>query len=123
MLHRGAKFLRDARGCGHMTRSLQPPEDPPMSASTALKPVLPPDIRAMQGAAALVVLTAYTTPVARLVDGHCDVVLVGDSGGHGDPRPALDAGRDDGDDDPARPRRGAGRAKGDAGDRHALRQL
>jgi 3-methyl-2-oxobutanoate hydroxymethyltransferase len=79
MLHRGAKFLRDARGCGHMTRSLQPPEDPPMSASTALKPVLPPDIRAMKGRQPVVVLTAYTTPVARLVDGHCDVVLVGDS--------------------------------------------
>ncbi|ESY63785.1 3-methyl-2-oxobutanoate hydroxymethyltransferase [Mesorhizobium sp. LNHC252B00] len=29
----------------------------------------------------LVCLTAYTTPVARLVDPHCDVVLVGDSVG------------------------------------------
>ncbi|MBL9054922.1 MAG: 3-methyl-2-oxobutanoate hydroxymethyltransferase, partial [Rhodobacteraceae bacterium] len=29
----------------------------------------------------LVVLTAYSTPVARLVDAHCDVVLVGDSVG------------------------------------------
>ena len=29
----------------------------------------------------LVVLTAYSTPVARLVDPHCDVVLVGDSVG------------------------------------------
>jgi 3-methyl-2-oxobutanoate hydroxymethyltransferase len=28
-----------------------------------------------------VVLTAYSTPVARLVDAHCDVVLVGDSVG------------------------------------------
>ena len=29
----------------------------------------------------LVVLTAYTTPMARLVDAHCDVALVGDSVG------------------------------------------
>jgi 3-methyl-2-oxobutanoate hydroxymethyltransferase len=29
----------------------------------------------------LVVLTAYSTPVARLVDAHCDIVLVGDSVG------------------------------------------
>jgi 3-methyl-2-oxobutanoate hydroxymethyltransferase len=29
----------------------------------------------------LVVLTAYSTPVARLVDRHCDIVLVGDSVG------------------------------------------
>ncbi len=52
-----------------------------MSASTALRPVLPPDIMARKGGAPLVVLTAYTTPVARLVDPHCDVVLVGDSVG------------------------------------------
>lgn len=50
-----------------------------MSASTSLKPILPPDIRAMKGGQPIVVLTAYTTPVARLVDAHCDVVLVGDS--------------------------------------------
>ncbi len=50
-----------------------------MSASTSLKPVLPPDIKAMKGNTPVVVLTAYTTPVARLVDAHCDVVLVGDS--------------------------------------------
>jgi 3-methyl-2-oxobutanoate hydroxymethyltransferase len=43
--------------------------------------VLPPDIRARKGTAPLVVLTAYSTPVARLVDAHCDVVLVGDSVG------------------------------------------
>jgi 3-methyl-2-oxobutanoate hydroxymethyltransferase len=43
--------------------------------------VLPPDIRARKGGVPLVVLTAYSTPVARLVDAHCDVVLVGDSVG------------------------------------------
>lgn len=41
--------------------------------------VLPPDIRAAKGQTPLVVLTAYTTPMARLVDAHCDVALVGDS--------------------------------------------
>ncbi len=43
--------------------------------------VLPPDIRARKGQAPLVVLTAYTTPMARQVDSHCDVALVGDSVG------------------------------------------
>jgi 3-methyl-2-oxobutanoate hydroxymethyltransferase len=43
--------------------------------------VLPPDIRARKGGEPLVVLTAYSTPVARLVDAHCDIVLVGDSVG------------------------------------------
>jgi 3-methyl-2-oxobutanoate hydroxymethyltransferase len=43
--------------------------------------VLPPDIRARKGGAPLVVLTAYSTPVARLVDAHCDIALVGDSVG------------------------------------------
>ena len=52
-----------------------------MSASTPLRPVLPPDIRARKGQLPLVVLTAYTTPMARLVDAHCDVALVGDSVG------------------------------------------
>jgi 3-methyl-2-oxobutanoate hydroxymethyltransferase len=59
-----------------------------MSASTNLRPVLPPDILARKGSAPLVVLTAYTTPIARLVDAHCDIALVGDSVGmvlHGMP--------------------------------------
>jgi 3-methyl-2-oxobutanoate hydroxymethyltransferase len=43
--------------------------------------VLPPDILARKGGTPLVVLTAYSTPVARLVDAHCDIVLVGDSVG------------------------------------------
>ncbi|TIT29380.1 MAG: 3-methyl-2-oxobutanoate hydroxymethyltransferase, partial [Mesorhizobium sp.] len=34
-----------------------------------------------KGKAPLVCLTAYTTPVAKLVDPHCDIVLVGDSVG------------------------------------------
>ena len=52
-----------------------------MSATSPVRPVLPPDIRARKGAAPRVVLTAYSTPVARLVDAHCDIVLVGDSVG------------------------------------------
>lgn len=43
--------------------------------------ILPPDIRARKGQTPLVVLTAYTTPMARLVDAHCDMALVGDSVG------------------------------------------
>jgi len=39
------------------------------------------DIRARKGGTPLVSLTAYTTPMARLMDSHCDFVLVGDSVG------------------------------------------
>ena len=39
------------------------------------------DIRARKGGTPLVSLTAYTTPMARLMDAHCDFVLVGDSVG------------------------------------------
>lgn len=59
-----------------------------MSATSPLRAVLPPEIRARKGGTPLVVLTAYTTPVARLVDPHCDIALVGDSVGmvlHGMP--------------------------------------
>lgn len=55
---------------------------------SAPRPVLPPDIRARKGGSPIVALTAYTTPVARLVDPHCDIALVGDSVGmvlHGMP--------------------------------------
>lgn len=59
-----------------------------MSATSPVRAVLPPDIRARKGQVPLVVLTAYTTPVARLIDAHCDMALVGDSVGmvlHGMP--------------------------------------
>jgi 3-methyl-2-oxobutanoate hydroxymethyltransferase len=52
-----------------------------MSATSPVRPVLPPDIRSRKGGEPLVVLTAYSTPVARLVDAHCDIALVGDSVG------------------------------------------
>jgi len=37
------------------------------------------DIRARKGAEPLVALTAYTAPIARLLDPVCDILLVGDS--------------------------------------------
>lgn len=39
----------------------------------------PPAIAGRKGREPVVALTAYTTPVARLLDLHCDVLLVGDS--------------------------------------------
>ena len=52
-----------------------------MSASLAAKALTPPDIVGRKGQAPIVCLTAYTTPMARMVDRHCDVALVGDSVG------------------------------------------
>ncbi|KAA3448124.1 3-methyl-2-oxobutanoate hydroxymethyltransferase [Mesorhizobium sp. SARCC-RB16n] len=52
-----------------------------MSAAGGPRALSPPDIGARKGKTPLVCLTAYTTPVAKLVDEHCDVVLVGDSVG------------------------------------------
>lgn len=40
-----------------------------------------PDIAARKGKTPIVCLTAYTAPVAELLDGHCDLLLVGDSVG------------------------------------------
>ncbi|BCG83360.1 3-methyl-2-oxobutanoate hydroxymethyltransferase [Mesorhizobium sp. 113-3-3] len=52
-----------------------------MSAVATTKAITPPDIRTRKGGTPLVCLTAYTTPIAKLVDRHCDIVLVGDSVG------------------------------------------
>ncbi len=52
-----------------------------MSVQKEGKAITPPDIAARKGGVKLVCLTAYTTPMARLVDGQCDVALVGDSVG------------------------------------------
>ncbi len=38
-----------------------------------------PDIAARKGAAPVVVLTCYTAPMARILDSHVDILLVGDS--------------------------------------------
>ena len=40
-----------------------------------------PDLRARKGGSPIVSLTAYTAPMARLLDPHCDMLLVGDSVG------------------------------------------
>jgi 3-methyl-2-oxobutanoate hydroxymethyltransferase len=52
-----------------------------MSASAATRRQTPSNVRARKGGTPLVCLTAYTTPVARLADPHCDILLVGDSVG------------------------------------------
>jgi 3-methyl-2-oxobutanoate hydroxymethyltransferase len=52
-----------------------------MSATVRKAAPMPADIRAMKGGTPVVGLTAYTTPVARMTDPHCDIVLVGDSVG------------------------------------------
>ncbi|MCH8835987.1 MAG: 3-methyl-2-oxobutanoate hydroxymethyltransferase, partial [Proteobacteria bacterium] len=38
-----------------------------------------PDLRARKGGIPIVSLTAYTTPMARLLDAQVDMLLVGDS--------------------------------------------
>jgi len=50
-----------------------------MSATARITAPTPSEIRARKGGTPLVCLTAYTTPIAQLVDPHCDFVLVGDS--------------------------------------------
>ncbi|MEM7597944.1 MAG: 3-methyl-2-oxobutanoate hydroxymethyltransferase [Pseudomonadota bacterium] len=52
-----------------------------MSATAKKTAPLPDDILAMKGQTPIVSLTAYTTPMARLMDEACDFVLVGDSVG------------------------------------------
>ena len=50
-----------------------------MSVTGKARPIGLSDIAKAKGGTPIVCLTAYTTPVARLVDAHCDIVLVGDS--------------------------------------------
>ena len=52
-----------------------------MSATAKKRALMADDIRAAKGGAPLVSLTAYTTPMAQMMDAHCDFVLVGDSVG------------------------------------------
>ena len=52
-----------------------------MSATAKKSAPLPDDIRALMGGTPIVSLTAYTTPMAQMMDDHCDFVLVGDSVG------------------------------------------
>ena len=50
-----------------------------MSVTPVEKKRTPADLRARKGGMPIVSLTAYTTPQARLLDPHCDLLLVGDS--------------------------------------------
>jgi len=50
-----------------------------MSVATKKTAVTADDIQASKGKQPIVSLTAYSTPMARLMDEHCDFVLVGDS--------------------------------------------
>ena len=52
-----------------------------MSAAAEFRRPTAQDIRARKGGEPIVVLTAYTTPIAKIADKHCDVLLVGDSVG------------------------------------------
>ncbi len=50
-----------------------------MSVQTRIKRTTTPEIAARKGGEPIVCLTAYTTQVAKLVDPHVDLILVGDS--------------------------------------------
>ncbi|MBS7810325.1 3-methyl-2-oxobutanoate hydroxymethyltransferase [Roseococcus sp. XZZS9] len=50
-----------------------------VSIVTRAKRISTPQIRARKGGEPIVSLTAYTTQMARLLDPHCDLLLVGDS--------------------------------------------
>ena len=50
-----------------------------MSVQTRIKHTTTPEIAARKGGEPIVCLTAYTTQVAKLIDGHVDLILVGDS--------------------------------------------
>lgn len=50
-----------------------------MSTPPRQKRLTPANILALKGQRPIVTLTAYTTPIAKLLDPHCDLLLVGDS--------------------------------------------
>lgn len=50
-----------------------------MSMAVRKKRISTADIIALKGDRPIVCLTAYTTPIAKLLDPHCDLLLVGDS--------------------------------------------
>ncbi len=50
-----------------------------MSTQNEIRRLTAPDIRARKGGEPIVSLTSYHAHTARLVDRHCDVILVGDS--------------------------------------------
>jgi 3-methyl-2-oxobutanoate hydroxymethyltransferase len=50
-----------------------------MSVQNEIRRLTAPDIRARKGGEPIVCLTSYHAHTARIVDAHCDVILVGDS--------------------------------------------
>jgi 3-methyl-2-oxobutanoate hydroxymethyltransferase len=50
-----------------------------MSAQSEAKRITAPEIRARKGGEPIVALTSYHAHTARLLDRHCDLLLVGDS--------------------------------------------
>ncbi|MBC7770375.1 MAG: 3-methyl-2-oxobutanoate hydroxymethyltransferase [Phycisphaerales bacterium] len=52
-----------------------------MSRHTDIRRITAPEITARKGGDPIVCLTAYTAPVAEILDPHCDLLLVGDSVG------------------------------------------
>ncbi|GAM99719.1 3-methyl-2-oxobutanoate hydroxymethyltransferase [alpha proteobacterium U9-1i] len=52
-----------------------------MSQHNITRRVTAPDIRSRKGGEPVVCLTAYTAPMAEILDPHCDLLLVGDSVG------------------------------------------
>jgi 3-methyl-2-oxobutanoate hydroxymethyltransferase len=52
-----------------------------MSRHADVRRLTAPEIRARKGGEPIVCLTAYTAPVAAILDQHCDLLLVGDSVG------------------------------------------
>src|ERR1700681_1264933 len=50
-----------------------------MSVQDEIRRLTAPDIRARKGGEPIVALTSYHAHTARLLDKHCDVILVGDS--------------------------------------------
>lgn len=52
-----------------------------MSKQTKTTRITVPQIKARKGKEKVVCLTAYTTPMAQLLDPHCDLLLIGDSVG------------------------------------------
>src|SRR6201993_2991711 len=53
-----------------------------MSIQSAVRRKTAPDIRSRKGGDPIVMLTSYHAHTARLLDRHCDVILVGDSLGN-----------------------------------------
>lgn len=79
MIERGDSSLLTSAGRGGVCSSAKRNGGREVSTHTTVRALTPPAIRARKGGAPLVCLTAYTTPMARLVDREADVILVGDS--------------------------------------------